>query len=78
MQYLERIPNEIIPKKAELISALKEQMQVPDSGDLSVTNDEKYEEMAKFMDTLPMDEQAQIRNMPPDKMENYVNQLMNQ
>ena len=80
LQYLERIPNEIIPKKAELISDLKEQMEMQQMQQQAqpVNNNARYEEMAQFMDTLPLEQQAQIRNMPPNQMENYVNQLMQQ
>jgi len=81
LQYLERIPNEIIPKKAELISTLKEQMQIQEAqqGQPQVANnDAMYEQMAQYMDTLPMEQQAQIRNMAPEQQENYLLNLMQQ
>lgn len=84
LQYLERIPSEIIPKKAELISELKEQMQMQElqqSQALAASsgnNDAMYEQMAQFMDTLPMEQQAQIRNMQPGEQENYLLNLMQQ
>lgn len=86
IDYLERMPNDMIPKKAELIAKIKQQIemqqsmqQLPPAGNQqSVNNDAMYEQMAQYMDTLPLEEQTQIRNMPPDKMENYVNQLMQQ
>ena len=81
LQYLERIPNEIIPKKAELISTLKEQVQIQEAqqGQPQVANnDAMYEQMAQYMDTLPMEQQAQIRNMAPEQQENYLLNLMQQ
>jgi hypothetical protein len=75
LQYLERIPNEIIPKKAELITDLKEQVDQTASGE-AVNNDAMYEQMAQYMDTLPMEQQAQIRSMPPEQAENYLMNLM--
>ena len=79
LQYLERIPNEIIPKKAELISALKEQaeMQALPQGQPQ-NNNAMYEQMAQFMDTLPMEQQQQIMNMNPGEQENYLMNLMQQ
>ena len=81
IDYLERMPNDIIPKKAELVSKLKqaameqEQMQQTASGG---NNDAQYEQMAQFLDTLPMEQQQQIRSMPPQDMENYLVNLMQQ
>jgi hypothetical protein len=37
-----------------------------------------YEQMAQYMDTLPMEQQAQIRSMPPEQQENYLLSLMQQ
>jgi len=80
LQYLERVPNEIIPRKAELISALKEQMEMQQATQQAqpVNNDAQYEQMAQFMDNLPMEQQAQIRSMPPEQQENYLLNLMQQ
>lgn len=77
LQYLERIPNEIIPKKAELITDLKQQIEMSQGGQ-PVNNDAQYEEMAKFMDTLPLEQQQQIMNMNPGQQENYLLNLMQQ
>ena len=77
IDYLERMPENIIPNKAELISKLKEaQQQAPlqQGGN----NNEMYEQMAQYMDTLPMEEQARIRNMQPEEQENYLLNLMQQ
>ena len=80
MQYLERVPNEIIPKKAELISGLKEQMELQEAQQqaLPQNNNAQYEQMAQFMETLPMEHQQQIMNMNPAEQENYLLNLMQQ
>lgn len=77
LDYLERMPNDIIPKKAELITELKQRMmQQEQQAAQPMNNNAQYEQMAKFMDTLPMEEQARIRSMPPQEMENYLVNLM--
>ena len=82
LQYLERIPNEIIPKKAELIAALKEKMQIQEQPEQQQAplqnNDAMYEEMAQYMDTLPLEQQQMIRGMNPAEQENYLLNLMQQ
>ena len=78
LQYLERVPNEFIPKKAELISDLKQQMQIQEQAEQPVNNNAMYEQMAQYMDTLPLEQQQQIRSMPPDQMEQRVMQMMQQ
>lgn len=77
LQYLERVPNEIIPKKAELISSLKEQMQMQQQV-IPQNNNAQYEQMAQFMETLPLEHQQQIMNMNPAEQENYLLNLMQQ
>ena len=77
IDYLERMPNNIIPKKAELIQKLKEQVEMQQGGTPG-GNDKMYEQMAQYMDTLPMEEQQRIRSMQPQEMENYLVNLMQQ
>lgn len=81
LQYLERIPNEIIPKKAELISDIKEQtemQQAQQQGQMAGGSNEMYEQMAQYMDTLPLEQQQAIRSLPPDQMEQRVAEMMQQ
>lgn len=80
LQYLERVPNEFIPKKAELISDLKEQMQLQQEMPAGnpQNNNAMYEQMAQYMDTLPLEQQQQIMNMNPGQQENYLMNLMQQ
>ena len=71
VDYLERIPKELIPRKDELVAKLKEAQQ-------QVGNDAMYEQMAQFVDKLPPEQQQQIMNMPPEQQEQAVMQMMNQ
>ena len=80
IDYLERMPSNIIPKKAELISKLKEGMEQQEAQATASggNKDAMYEQMAQYMDTLPLEQQAQIRNMNPAEQENYLLNLMQQ
>ena len=81
IDYLERMPNEIIPQKAELIAKIKEQMELQEAAQAlpqGGNNNAMYEQMAQFIDTLPLEQQQQIRSMPPDQMEQKVMQMMQQ
>lgn len=71
IDYLERMPDERIPRKAELIKKLKEAQQ-------GMQMDAQYEEMAKFLESLPPEEQERIKALPPEQMEQTVMQMMNQ
>lgn len=70
IDYLERMPAERIPRKAELITKLKETQQ-------GMQMDAKYEEMAKFLESLPQEQQQQILALPPEQQEKAVMQMMN-
>lgn len=71
IDYLERMPEERIPKKAELITKLKEAQQ-------GMQMDAQYEEMAKFLESLPPQTQQQILALPPEQQEQVVMQMMQQ
>jgi hypothetical protein len=68
IDYLERIPDELIPRKAELISKIKEQMQMA-------------EEMAQASDPaaliaqLSPEEQENFHNAPPEVQQQILSQL---
>ena len=76
IDYLKRMPDNMIPQKAELIAKVKEQMEMQTQGKQPMNNNAQYEQMAQFMDTLPLEEQTRIRNMNPNDMENYLMNLM--
>ena len=77
IDYLERMPDNMIPRKAELITKLKQGMDMTASAG-GANKNEMYEQMAQYMDNLPIEEQTRIRNMNPVDMENYLANLMNQ
>lgn len=66
IDYLERI-GDIIPKKQELINKLKEQAKV---------QQQNYEQMAQFMESLLPEVQAQLQAMPPEQMEIEIQRMM--
>lgn len=70
IDYLERIPKEMIPRKAELISKIKEKQQG------MINNDAQYEQMAQFLEQLPPEQQEQIKALPPEEMEQVLMQMM--
>ena len=93
IQYLERIPNGLIPKKQELIDEIKAQneamaqqqqaqqqqaMQMnAQSQKLEQANKNiQYEQMAKFVETLSPQVQAELKKLPDNQYEQAVIQLM--
>ncbi len=71
IDYLERVPAELIPKKAELITKLKEAVEVQQQN-------AQYEQMAQFLETLPPEVQQQVMSLPAGQQEQAIMQLMNQ
>ena len=67
IQYLERIPEGMVPQKKELIEDLK-------------TQDKKniflYEMMAQFMEQLPPEEQQRLQSLDPEQMEQEIIEMM--
>lgn len=68
-QYLDRIPNGIIPKSNELIEELKNQ---------DMKQQFIWEQMARFMETLPPEQQQALQQMQPEEMESQLMQMMMQ
>lgn len=73
IDYLERIPNELIPKKAELLSKLKEQARMQQE---MQAQQDQYEQMAQFLEQLPPEQQAKIKSLPPQQMEATIIKMM--
>jgi hypothetical protein len=69
IQYLERIPNGIIPKKQELITEIQQQM---------AQNDLLGKVKAWFVQTLPPEIMATLQQMKPEEADVEVEQLMEQ
>lgn len=70
IQYLERIPKERIPNKAELISELKK------AKEQVINNDAQYEQMAQWLEQQPPEVQQQIMSLPEEQQEQAVIQMM--
>jgi hypothetical protein len=67
IQYLERLPENLIPRKDELLQEVKD----------SMNDDEiKFELMARFLETQPIEIQQQIANLPQEEQEEAVLNLL--
>ena len=88
IQYLDRVPNGIIPKKQELLDELKEQMQMQEQMMAEQQMQEQqmqeqqpqdeYDQMAQFIATLPPDMQEQLMALPQEEMMAAVAQIQGQ
>ena len=67
IEYLKRIPDEIIPNKEELISAIEQQ----DTYKQAI-----YNLMGQFLDTLPPELRASLVQLPPEQMEQRLLEMM--
>jgi hypothetical protein len=74
LQYLDRLPNGMIPKKQELIDELK--AQIEQEQQVLTDKQVQYEKMAKFMETLPPEIQNQLKALPPEQMEQQIMNMM--
>ncbi|AEY66607.1 hypothetical protein [Clostridium sp. BNL1100] len=71
--YLESLPESAnIPNKSEIIAHLqKEKAQLENKTVL-------YQQMAQFLDTLPPEQQAELKKLPPQQLEQTVMSMMQQ
>jgi hypothetical protein len=67
VEYLKRIPDEIIPNKQELINSIEQQ---------DLYKQAIYNMMGKFMDTLPQEIRASLTQLNPEQMEKRVLEMM--
>ena len=67
VEYLKRIPDEIIPNKQELINSIEQQ---------DLYKQASYNLMGKFMDTLPQEMRASLTQLNPEQMEKQVLEMM--
>lgn len=83
VDYLKRIPGSFIPEKQELIDKLEkailQQQQPMEQPQVdNAVQQPDYEQMAKFFESLPKEEQQRLQALPPDQMEQELNQMMQQ
>jgi len=67
IEYLKRIPDEIIPNKQELINSIEQQ---------DLYKQALYNLMGQFMDTLPPEMRASLTQLAPEQMEKQVLEMM--
>jgi len=67
IDYLKRIPDEIIPQKQELINSLENQ---------DMYKQAIFNLMSKFMQGLPPEVQQQLQSIPPEQMEQEILNMM--
>lgn len=68
-QYLERVPVGLITQKQSLLEEIKNQ---------DVKQQFIYEQLAKFVDGLPPEQQQAIKQLPPEEQEKQVMEIMMQ
>jgi len=67
VEYLKRIPDEIIPNKQELITSIEQQ---------DIYKQAIYNLMGKFLDTLPPELRASLTQLNPEQMEMRILEMM--
>lgn len=67
VEYLKRIPDEIIPNKQELITSIEQN---------NLYKQAIYNLMGQFMDTLPPEMRASLTQLNPEQMEETILQMM--
>lgn len=75
LQYLERIPNGIIPKKQELIDEIK---KVQEEAEIEQETNSKYEDVARQIEGLPPEIQQQFMSLPPEQQNQFVQEYLQQ
>lgn len=77
LQYLERLPENIINDKRGLIAELKQQMGL-DEQQNEAQKQAEYEQMAQYVETLPPEIQAELKTLTDDQYEQTVREMMAQ
>lgn len=72
LQYLERMPDGVIPSKQKLIDNLVEN----ERKSLQENKKGEFESMAQFMEALPEEEQLRLQQMNPAQMELTLREMM--
>ena len=69
VQYLERLPANMIANKDKLIEEVKQAMGVQ-------VDTQQMETMAQYMETLPEEVQAELKSMPDAELEATLQEMM--
>ncbi len=67
IQYLQRLPNGIVPKTQELIEEIQQQ---------DIDKQVLYELMARYFASLPPNVQGQLQSLSPEQMEAQIKQMI--
>lgn len=70
--YLESIPDGYIKNKTEIIEELKKQQAMMEN------QNARFEQMAQYMESLPPEQQEQLKRLPPEQLEQALLQMMQQ
>jgi len=68
-QYLDRLPSGLVPQKEELIKEIEQE---------DVKQQFIWEQMARFIETLPPEQAQQIQSLQPEEMEAQLMEMMMQ
>ena len=77
VDYIKRLPENTIPERDELVKELEFRLGLQ-SQEQAKQNQGKWEQMAAFMETLPIETQNELRKLPDNELEAALTQLMEQ
>lgn len=75
VEYLERIPDYMIPRKAELIDEIQKRLGMQ-SADEEMAQRQQYEAMAQYFETLPSEIQDELNRLTDAEKEQAVMEMM--
>lgn len=76
IEYLDRVPNGMIPQKEDLIVSIKNRMEQQAQAQQAPNNEQAYEQMAQFVETLAPEIQQKLKLLPDAQFEQTVMQMM--
>jgi hypothetical protein len=81
IQYIERLPNGVLPNRDGLIEELKAMANMPNGNEEvqpNMMSEDDNEVMAQFFDSLPQEQQTALKSLPANQMEQAIIQMMSQ
>ena len=76
VDFIERIPDNMIPMRQQLIDKFKEMQQQMQAQ--QAAQEQQFEQMAQFLESLPPEVQAEIMKLPEGQQEQAIMQMMQQ
>jgi len=77
VDYLKRLPENTIPERDELVKEIEFRMGLV-TEEQARQNNSKWEQMAAFMETLPIETQEELKKLPDNELEAALTELMAQ